>query len=461
MHFKNKKLKKIFMPVSIALGLIIAMYLGGVLYFNSHFYFGTTINGKNVSGKTVDGANKEITDIIKNYKLTLKGRDGTTEAITASQINLKYNALDKIKNIKKSQNPFNVLSGIRKSKNYEIKNAISYDEEKLSKSIDNLSFFSKDKITNPKNAFLKYNGKTYDVVNEVMGNKVKKDTLYNKITGAISRSDESINLDKSDCYENPKFTAKSKEVNEAKKTLNNYLNSEITFTFGDNKEVLDKDIINTFIGVDENFEVKIDRQKISKYVNNLAYKYDTVGKTRDFVNASGQSIKVNGGSYGFQLNKSKEIDDIVQVIKEGKTVTKKPIYSKVAKYYGSDEIGKTYVEVDLTKQHLWFYKDGSLVTEGDVVTGSVATNHTTPEGVYQIYYKQKNATLKGEGYSSPVTYWMPFNGDIGLHDAWWRPAFGKVIYQTDGSHGCVNCPTNLAQAIFENVDAGTPVVCHN
>ena len=114
----------------------------------------------------------------------------------------------------------------------------------------------------------------------------------------------------------------------------------------------------------------------------------------------------------------------------------------------------------MTQQHLWYYKDGALVADGDVVTGNKALNHSTPVGTYRITYKEKNATLKGEDYESKVTYWMPFNGNIGVHDAIWRDKFGGQIYLTNGSHGCVNAPYALAEKIFNNIEAGIPVICY-
>ena len=71
-----------------------------------------------------------------------------------------------------------------------------------------------------------------------------------------------------------------------------------------------------------------------------------------------------------------------------------------------------------------------------------------------------NVTLKGADYESPVTYWMPFNGGIGLHDATWRSRFGGSIYYYSGSHGCVNLPYSAAADIYSIVEAGMPVVCY-
>ena len=71
-----------------------------------------------------------------------------------------------------------------------------------------------------------------------------------------------------------------------------------------------------------------------------------------------------------------------------------------------------------------------MVDESDFVSGCVNKGTTTPRGTYGITYKERDATLNGENYSSPVKYWMPFNGDIGMHDADWRNEgdFGGDIY---------------------------------
>ncbi len=55
---------------------------------------------------------------------------------------------------------------------------------------------------------------------------------------------------------------------------------------------------------------------------------------------------------------------------------------------------------------------------------------------------------------------MPFNGNIGFHDAPWRKEFGKDIYMKQGSHGCVNMPPAIAKELFENISKGIPVIVY-
>ena len=119
------------------------------------------------------------------------------------------------------------------------------------------------------------------------------------------------------------------------------------------------------------------------------------------------------------------------------------------------------MEVNLTAQHLFFYKNGELVVESDFVSGNESRGWATPAGAYPLTYKQRNAVLKGENYRTPVSYWMPFNGGIGLHDANWRGSFGGSIYKTSGSHGCVNLPPSVAKTIYEGISAGDPVLCYH
>ncbi|WP_061316403.1 L,D-transpeptidase family protein [Clostridium botulinum] len=447
-------------PSVIGLLGILILYVCMVLYFRNHFYFRTTINGIKASGKTVEEVNKTMESGVKNYALQLEGRDGAKERISAKDFNLKYNTNNEIKRLKDAQNPFNIFKGIFTKKEHEIPRTISYDEKLLTQHIDKMVFFNEGKITNPKNASLKYTGKDYEIVPEIMGNKVKKDTLYKEIKNAIIKDKKIINLEESGCYENPKYTSKSKEVIEAQKTMNKYLQSEITYDIRGNKEVVNASTISNWLKTDEKFNPYIDKEKVRAYMDNLAYTYNTIGKTRDFVTATGEHIKVSGGSYGWAIDRPKETENLVQAIKEGKAVNKKPSYAQTTPYTSGDDIGNTYVEIDLTKQHLWFFKNGNVVVDGSIVTGNVSANYATPEGVYKLDYKERNAVLRGEGYAAPVDYWMPFNGGIGMHDASWRKEFGGTIYQNGGSHGCVNCSHALAQTIFETIEPGTPVICH-
>ena len=337
---------------------------------------------------------------------------------------------------------------------------MTYDDELLKECVDKLSCFDSSNIIEPQNPSFQYTDDGYMIIDEVYGNKINKDILYDRVINAILKGEKTIDLESSNCYENPQYTSSSQEVIETKDRLNKYTNLKITYAFGDKSEVLDGSIINNWIEINENLEITFDEKKIKSYLDKLSSTYDTVGKTRDFVTSLGTTIKVSGGDYGWSINKNEEVKDLIESIKDEQTITKEPIYKKTAIYHDNNDMGNTYVEINMTKQHLWFYKNGVLVVEGDVVTGNVNNNCPTPTGIYELKFKQKDATLKGEGYNTHVSFWMPFNGGIGIHDAIWRSSFGGKIYMTNGSHGCVNAPYYLANTIFDNIDEGSPVICY-
>ena len=185
-----------------------------------------------------------------------------------------------------------------------------------------------------------------------------------------------------------------------------------------------------------------------------------MGKKREFKTTNDEIITIAEGAYGWWMNRADETQELIKQIKNGQSGERIPLYHAQAAQYGEDDIGDSYVEIDLTSQHLWVYVDGELVEDTDFVSGNVSNGNITPVGVYAITYKERNATLRGENYASKVSYWMPFNGNVGMHDASWRNSFGNDIYLTNGSHGCVNLPVNKAEVIFGYIEQGEPVIVY-
>jgi len=460
MEKQKKQRNKIGIGIIISFCALFVIYFGITMYFTNHFYLGSTISCVNVSGKTVEEVNEQMPSEVEEYTLELEERGNTKEQIRASDIGLEYNSDGKVKELKDKQNPFGWIIALFDKKDSKISEVVTYDEELLKECLDRLSCFDSSNIIEPQNPSFQYTDSGYMILDEVCGNKINKDILLDKVKDAIIKGEKTINLESSNCYENPKYTSNSQEVINTKDILNKYINSEITYIFGDKNEVLDGAIISNLIETNQNLEITFNEKKIKSYIDKLSSTYDTVGKSREFITSLGTTIKISGGDYGWSINKNEEVQDLIEIIKEGQTINKEPIYMQTALSHDNNDIGNTYVEINMTKQHLWFYKNGALVVEGDVVTGNVNNNCSTPTGIYELKYKQKDATLKGDNYSTQVNFWMPFNGGIGIHDASWRYDFGGSIYMTNGSHGCVNAPYELANKIFNNIEGGTPVICY-
>lgn len=250
-------------------------------------------------------------------------------------------------------------------------------------------------------------------------------------------------------------------MTDAVETIEKYLNTVITYEVMGEEEVLDSGQIVKFIQVSDDYQVSLDDDAIAVYVQSLASKYNTYADVRSFKTSDGDTIEIGGGDYGWIVDKEGEAEQLKEDLESGDTVTRELVYSQRAFSEGFDDIGNTYIEIDYTNQHLWYYKDGELIADSDIVSGNISAGNGSPDGIFKVVYKQSPAVLKGENYESNVTYFMPFAYNVGIHDASWRNGkFGGEIYKTNGSHGCINVPYDTADIIYESVEVGTPVIAY-
>lgn len=461
---RNINVKKFFKSkdkanIIILTASIILIYLLISVYFANHFFFNTVINGADVSLKSYDDANNIIRNYTRNYKLQLVERNGEIEEIVGQDIGLQYNEANNIFKICHKKSSFKWIISLFKNQKYYVNDLFIYNQDSLENKINELNCLNKA-IIDPQNVNFKYSNGSYKVIKEVYGNKINKGKLNEAVKMNILEGKTKLDLNKESCYENPKYTLNSNKVSKTKDLLNKYVSTRITYIFENKNEILDGNIINEWLSVDENLEAVIDEKAVDKYVQGLAKKYDTVGISRNFKTSIGKIVEVKGGLYGWKINCAAETKVLLGNIRLGETLEKEPIYTQKSLPRGEDEIGKTYVEVNITRQHLWFYKNGKLITEGDIVTGDPNRGCSTVLGTYMLNYKQNGATLSGVNYETEVSYWMPFFGNIGIHDATWRYSFGGDIYKRNGTHGCVNVPLEVAKAIFDNIEEGTPIICY-
>ena len=297
------------------------------------------------------------------------------------------------------------------------------------------------------------------MIEEKKGCKPIYDSILAEVKDALDNELPKLNLS-DNCYEAPEITKDSDTIKNEKEALDKYTASTVTYKIEGADEKLDSAKILDMLSISDDGSVSIDDANVTKYVQQLASKYNTFGRKRSFKTSSGDTIEIGGGDYGWVVSKKNEKAQLLSDLEGGKPVEREPVYEQTALHRGADDIGNTYIEIDYTKQHMWYYKDGALQMESDFVSGNLARQNGSVDGVYKIVYKQRNATLVGEGYSSPVSYFMPFAYNIGIHDASWRDTFGGTIYKTSGSHGCINVPPAFAEQLFNAVDKGTPVVAY-
>ncbi len=451
------KSKKLWITAGIVAGLFACAYFGGAIYYRTHFFNGTIIQGYDCSNMTVDEAEKLITDSIENYEFKIKERNGESESIKGTDIDLDINSIGKVSDLKAKQNPLQWLTD-RDNKKLGLDISLSMNEEKLAAQVENLKCVSESRsnMQEAVSQIIYQSDNTYSIPDDGK-NVVSEKKLFELVRSGMYGLYNDMDLEEEGCYVKK---ADEDKMREALSLMNQYVAAKVTYNNGDNPIVLDGTTTNTWIKLNSDYTVSIDEEKVGEYVKYLASVYNTIGTSRPFTTSNGNQITISGGDYGWWVNTGAEKSALIEIIKSGQTTEREPVYFQTAATHGNVDIGNTYVEIDLSAQHLWYYHDGAVVVSTDFVSGDPTKGYATPTGVYSITYKERNATLKGEGYSSPVNFWMPFNGGVGLHDASWRSSFGGSIYNGGGSHGCINLPYSAAQTIFGSISKGDPVIVY-
>ncbi len=465
---KSKKAKKAaLIAVGSVAGVLLAVYIGFAMYFNSHFMFFTEINGTDCSMKSVDQVEDEMKKKVGDYTLTLKESGGGTETIVGSDISIQYVSGGKLDEIVKEQNGFLWPKSLWDHPKIETEIGVQYDEAALGASIAALGCMNPEAQTPSVDAHPEFQEGQFVVAPEVVGTQINSEVFNAKVAEAINGFQPTLDLSETGCYALPRFVSDSPEVTAAAAAMNSYLGANITYDFNPNTEVVDSSVISQWVRVDGEMNVTFDEEAVRGYIQTLADKYNTKGVPRPFTTASGNVVTVEGGGFGWRIDQEAEFGALLANIQNAETVTREPNYSSRGISHGGTDVGSTYAEVDLTNQRMYFIKDGQVVLQSDCVTGNPNKGHATPQGYYSLAWKQKNRTLRGEKqpdgtyeYETPVAFWMPFNGGIGFHDATWQSSFGGRRYQTHGSHGCVNLPYSIAQQLYDLMYDGVPVICH-
>ncbi len=303
------------------------------------------------------------------------------------------------------------------------------------------------------------------------------------ITGAILAGTESVDLVDAGCYTTPPYNGEEEARLEKYKALQaeyetvKYFCNRMSADIIIGEEIayqIDAEFLKNWILKDKKGEyiydkggaLMLDEEKLVAFAEEVAQKETTYwGAPWDFTTHDGRQIQVKAGNFGRKMDSEPLKEALLKAYKKGGHHVIRPeftFYPKSAKdvEYGAG-VGDSYIELDIKAQKVFMYIDGECILESDVVTGDISRGWHTPRGVFYIEYKQRNRTLRGATYTTPVNYWMHFYSHCGFHDATWRKAFGGDIYLKDGSHGCVNMTLTDVKALYGKAYAGMPVVVYD
>lgn len=448
-------------------GILTISYTHSDDFTSDTFAEGTIINGVNCSGLDYNQAEQEIGNAWNSKTIVVQGKLG--EKLDAyTDFGCKYDIKDQLKNVKSQHTISGAINHyIHLPFDATVAMKVKKCGKDFAKTVKASKFLTHGSITETKDAYVDLQDPEFPIIPEVYGNKVNENAYLDDILIAISTGNFLFQFDEDAYMSIPEVKSDDKELLAYQKFCQKYLGQKISYDFGDESFTLTAVQLKDLMMNDLSGEP--DQNAVYKFATKLKKNYDITEKK--FTSLTGKTFTVSGGGAQWLIDPDGEAAQLAADISSHKDVNREPVYLQkgTGKYSKTLELGNTYIDVDITKQHVVYFEKGKKKFETDCVTGCWAAGHNTPTGVYDIKSKGRNITLKSGGkkkdpgyYESFVSYWMPFLGNnYGLHDASWRSNFGGDIYKYSGSHGCVNLPPAKAGELYHMISIGTIVIIHN
>lgn len=452
-HLRRKK--TLASIIGVLLVLLIACG-AGYYFVQTHFLWGTTLDDIPCSFLTIEEAIEKI-NLEKGEEIVTFGfTNGQLYDVSLKQLGIRIDE-SKITQIFEQQH-----LNLKETREYNLEGFILADTEMLRKFLEQIPELQKENMIEPQNAYMIWNEKEFLIHKEVLGNVINFEEAMELSLEKIKNNEKVIDFT-SITDETPEILEEN--LVEERNQLNALLNTTINFVLSEGSIVtLDSNIIKDWVYQDENGKFAIDVETGSfEFVEELAIKVNEANSNMQFIatNFDGLATVNVPLDVRAQLDKEKQIEEIRNLLGNTQSIYVRPIYDRPLI---SDRL-TSYIEIDISRQHIWFYKDGELIVDTPCVTGNVRDGHSTPTGVFFLKNKNRKVYLEGfnndgSKYSSFVEYWMRFNQGIGMHDASWRYQFGGNIYLTAGSHGCVNMPAEAAAKTYEHIDETMPIIVY-
>ncbi|WP_390410645.1 L,D-transpeptidase family protein [Lacticaseibacillus jixiensis] len=425
-------------------------------HYQSRFLPKTSVLGVDVGHQSVAQANAALQKHFVDTTVKLVDGNKTVATATGTQLGLKQDFTQTLKQLLKKQNPWRLSATVLASS--QDKSSLTAGNQALVAYTKQLAAKLNQTRKAPQDAKVIAEKGQYVVKKEVAGNQIDATKLASAVNKAVSADKTTVAV--ADTYTQPKVTSTSSSLKQAASDLSKIAGIKAQVKITNKVVTIPQSTVQSWLSYDHG--VKVDLTKVEAYTASLADQYNTYGKTRTFKSTKRGTVTVPGGTYGWTIMQTTTAKKLVADVKAGKDFTQEISYQGSGYHSDGSDIGSTYVEVDVTNQHEYFYQNGKLVLNSAVVTGKPGQD--TPKGVDFVWKKERNKTLRGNNddgskYASPVSYWMPIDyTGVGLHDASWQPKFGGDWYKKHGSHGCVNNPPSFMAKLYAAVPLGTPVI---
>ena len=481
----------------VVLGLVAIVYIVGVAAFSQVAYPNTTIAGVDVSFSNASSAATKVNSAWKHYKLNVSG-DGFSWTYQPESDEPIVDGEAAAREIIAHNEAFIWPARLIESLGGKTNTTATADSVNLDQDVD-LSMLS-DAFDQQQ--FEEDLGAAIDEFNNGRSGTFEASSSYDEEAGKFTvekaRSNEKINREHvikyaeiqlaalsdtvdinkigNDAYEPLNGTLTNDQIQAACDAANNFLGVNVTLKLnGEDAGKVDGSSVLQWISFADPANPTLDTSQISGWASEFANGFNTVGTTRWWKRADGKECAVEGGDFGWSIDSDTLAKQVEDAINNKQTGDIEISYSNKADTFTAkgEPDWKAYIDVDLSEQHARYYDEsGNIVWEANFISG-LPGEDATPEGVWQINSNNGGTTLIGAKdpetgkpkYESPVSYWMPFEGNmVGFHDATWQndKSFDDPnSYKWCGSHGCINLRLADAKALHDCIKVGLCVVVHS
>lgn len=449
----------------IALALVLGIaYSAGIGFYAEKFQANSSFGSVDISNLTLEEAKARISDELAKEEITITENGQTLGTFTLAQLNGQVDVDQVLTQAYQSQDPSQWITGYFSSVVYDnlLLNHVTINDADLTAALASMGLNNSER-TPAKDASIQYSdAQGYYVEAEQAGNQLDLEKVKTMIVQGLQEGSGTVEINTA--YMTADITSQDESIQAYMDQIDLYANTVITLEIAGNEVTIPKEEILKWIHFDGSNQIVVDRELVMEYLKTLNDQYATYNKSREFTSTLQGTVTVAPGTLGWSIDREAETEQIIADLQAGQDVKREPVIVGTGYNTDGDDIGNTYVEVDIANQMMYVYQNGQQVIATPIVTGRSGTADTVP-GAYSIWNKEENAVLRGfnvhtqRDYEQPVSYWMPFDDTgQGIHDASWQSSFGGDAYLSAGSLGCINTPPDVMAQLFSIVEVGTPVI---
>ncbi|MGX7092343.1 L,D-transpeptidase family protein [Hutsoniella sourekii] len=460
-------MKKAVRIIGLFILLLAIIYFGGYAYYAGKFQANSQYGPINISQLSLQEAQKKLEDTINNQEITITENNQPIASINIKDLGATFDTKDGLQTAYNRQDPSKWFVSFFQPSQYErvLAQEIDLSEDKLASLLQKQGVDNSDR-QDPVDASVEYSDQVgYYVEKGQEGSKIDYEVLNNHLIQAIQDNETSLPLETS--YQQPTINENSDAIKEVMDQVDQTKNTKITMNLSGDSVTIPADRIQEWIHFDDANQLVIDREGVATYLQEVNEQYSTFDKVRKFDSTLQGTVDVQPGILGWGIDVEEETEVVASALESAKSIEnhEPAIYSTGNVNGTANEIGDTYVEIDLTHQMMWLYVDGEVIVSTDIVSGQPGAE--TVPGANAVNEMLTNTNLTGfnqfynVSYSTPVSYWIRFDDQAqGIHDASWQGAFGGDVWAYAGSLGCINTPYDAVSVIYDQVDIGTPVIVY-